>query len=225
MWEGRFFQYVYPIQTEVPDDWRLAFGVESGAYTVQVAGTDGYRADAAAAKFSKAVAAHYYNDTSRKIYGYVWGGSGGSYQTIGAIENTEGVWDGALAFVQAVPVSIPDNNSIKALASLVLRNKSSELADAVSPGSGIDPYSLLDEAESKILHEATNMGVPLRGWEDPSYLNNSGLLVSFRSSVQQQVPSYADDFWSKPGYLGTEKSRLAMSSGLPRLRKYLPFKR
>jgi hypothetical protein len=206
-WKGRFFHYVYPIQTEVADDWRVNFNAESGAYTVQILGTNGYRADAAAAKFSKTVAAEYYN-TSRQIYGYAYGGSGGSYQAVGLVENTEGVWDGALVFIQAVPVSIPDNIAIRSLASLVLVNKSSELADAVSPGSGIDPFSLLDEVESEILHEATTMGVPLRGWEDFRYMSNSGLLVAFRGGVQLQVPSYADDFWSKPGYLGAEQSKL-----------------
>ena len=78
-WDGRFFQNVYPTQDENASDDNVSFGAASGAYTVQTFtnGSFGYRVDAAAAKFSKTVAASYYG-SSERIYGYIWGGSGGS---------------------------------------------------------------------------------------------------------------------------------------------------
>jgi len=75
-WDGRFYQYVYPLDGENATDLNVSFGAASGAFTVQTNGGSGYRVDAAAAKFSKTVAAAYYG-TSQRIYGYVYGASGG----------------------------------------------------------------------------------------------------------------------------------------------------
>src|SRR5262245_32226061 len=81
-WEGRFFQCVYPLQDEHAPDERIAFAAASGAYVVQATGELGFQVAADAARYSRTVAAHYY-DTEARIYGYVYGGSGGSLQTIG----------------------------------------------------------------------------------------------------------------------------------------------
>jgi PKD domain len=221
--EGRFFQSVYPLQDEYAIDdptapsgppretaGSIAFGADSGAYTVQTNGGSGYRVDAAAAKFSKMVAASYYG-SSRRIYGYIYGGSGGSYQTIGAIENSSGVWDGAVPYVPGVPTSIPNNFFVRAFARFVLQDKAAQIADAVSPGGSGDPYAGLDDVERAVLLEVTRMGVPLRGWEDYAYvlgLNDPQGLLGFGGVVQSIDPTYADDFWSKPDYLGTEQSAL-----------------
>jgi hypothetical protein len=209
-WQGRFFQYVYPIQNENATDENISFGAASGGYTVQITGTAGYRADAAAAKFAKSVAARYYND-QRRIYGYIWGGSGGSYQTISAMENTTGVWDGAVPFIPAVPTSLPNNFFVRAFARVALKDKAAQIADAVSPGGSGDPYANLTEPERTVLREVTRMGVPLRAWQDPAYLlglNDPQGLLGYGGAVRALDPTYADDFWGKPGYLGTEKSPL-----------------
>ena len=141
-WDGRFFHLVYPLDDEnaedgVPPDFgppaRIAFGADSGAYTVQTNGGGGYRVDAAAAKFSKTVAAGYYG-TDGRIYGYIYGGSGGSYQTIGAIENTIGVWDGAVPFIVGVPTSIPNNFFVRAFARFVLEDKAARDRRCGGPG-------------------------------------------------------------------------------------------
>ncbi|MFG2961332.1 PKD domain-containing protein [Streptomyces sp. NPDC048291] len=209
-WQGRFFQKVYPLQDENATDGAIAFGASAGAYTVQTNGGVGYRVEAAAAKFSRTYAARYYS-SSRRIHGYIYGGSGGSYQTIGAIENTEGVWDGAVPFVPGVPSSIPNNFTVRALARLVLRDKAPRIADAVRPGGSGDPYTGLDQVEQDMLREATLLGVPLRAWEDYAYvlgLSAPDGLLGFVSLLRTVDPTYADDFWSKPGYLGTEQSGL-----------------
>lgn len=210
LWEGRFFQVLYPTYDENATDTAISFGADSGAYTVQTNGGGGYRVDAAAAKFSRTVAAEYY-DSREQIYGYVYGGSGGSLQTSGAIENTSGVWDGAVLFIPAVPTSIPNNFFIRGFALFILGDKAAMIADAVSPGGGGDPYSGLDEVEREVLSEVTKLGVPLEAWEDYQYLlhpDNPENLFDFAYVVKEMDPGYSEDFWSQPGYLGTEESAL-----------------
>ncbi|WP_327098947.1 hypothetical protein OIE68_09235 [Nocardia vinacea] len=215
-WQGRFFQYAYPLIDENITDADLEFDVASGGYGVQTNGGSGYRVDAAAAKFSKTVAAEYYG-TSDRIYGYFWGGSGGSYETVGAVENSAGVWDGAVPFITGIPVSIPNYFFIRALGSIVLKDKAPAIADAVAPGGSDNPYAGLDDTQKAVLTEINTLGVPMRAWEDYQYVLGLGDnttpagptgLLGFAAQVKQIDPTYADDFWSKPGYLGTEKSGL-----------------
>jgi hypothetical protein len=209
-WEGRFFNFVYPLQDENVADENVSFGADSGAYMVQTNGGGGYRVDAAAAKFSKTVAASYYG-SSRRIHGYICGGSGGSFQTFGAIENSSGVWDGAVPFIPGVPSSIPNDFFIRAFARFVLEDKAPRIASAVSPGGSGDPYAGLDDVERAVLLEVTRLGVPLRAWEDYEYvlgLNDPQGLLGFGSALRGSDPTYVDDLWNKPGYLGTEQSAL-----------------
>ncbi|KAL2825850.1 hypothetical protein BDW59DRAFT_179822 [Aspergillus cavernicola] len=213
-WDGRFFHQVYPLQNSTAEDVSIAFGIDSSGYTVRVAGDLGYRADAATAKFSKEVAREYYGDPDRQIYGYVYGGSGGSFQTIGAMENTDGVWDGAVALIQAIPMSSPNNWCIRALAGLTLDSKSDQIIDAVRAGGSGDPFAGLEEHEGVALEEATALGVPLNAWEDFDGVarNRTELYNTIRTmvipNVKSAFPTYADDFWTKEGFLGMEESEL-----------------
>lgn len=207
---GRFFQNVYPLQDENATDVNVSFGADSGAYTVQTNGGGGYRVDAAAAKFSRTLAAKYYGWSGR-IYGYIYGGSGGSYQTIGALEGSEGIWDGAVPYITGVPTSIPNNFFIRAFARFVLEKKAQRIADAVSPGGSGDPYAGLNDMEKAVLQEITKLGVPLRAWEDYNYLlglHDAEGLLGFLTVLRGIDPTYVEDFWNKPGYLGTEQSAL-----------------
>ncbi|KAI7759722.1 hypothetical protein LZL87_009045 [Fusarium oxysporum] len=211
-WKGRFFQLVYPLQNSIASDREIGFGADSGGYTVRASGQPTYRADAAAAKLGMMIAREYYKPKARKIYGYIYGGSGGSLVTVGAMENTIGIWSGALALVQAVPVSI-NNWSIRALTGLVLQNKSAEIEDALRPGGSGDVYSSLNPTERTVFEEVTALGVPVKTWES---LHDTGASESLWESIRavsgaavmRMDPSYIDDFWNKPGYLGTEDSRL-----------------
>src|SRR4051812_19262689 len=51
----------------------------------------GYRVAAAAAKFSRVMAKQIYGTTKRP-FGYQYGGSGGAYQSLTSAERTKGVW-------------------------------------------------------------------------------------------------------------------------------------
>ena len=213
-WQGRFFQSVYPMSNDQATDETLLFGLQSGAYTVQTNAGGGYRSNAAAAKLARDIASDYYGQASHpqgRIYGYVYGGSGGSYETVGAIENTRGVWDGAVPFVIGAPTSIPNNFFVRAFARLVLAGKATGIADAMRPGGSGAPEASLDAVERAVFREVSAMGVPVRGWDDYSYLlglNDPDGLMGFRDTVKSMDPSYVNDFWSLPGYLGTEQSPL-----------------
>lgn len=208
-WGGRFFQYAFPAQSEDATDEAVGFALDSQAYAVQVTGARGFHAEAAAARFSRTVAARYYGDGPRRIYGYLYGGSGGSLQVIGAMEGSKGIWDGAVPFVQAIPISAPNNLSIRAMASLVLRGKATDIEKALAPGGSGDPLALLNAVERDVLREVTRLGVPIQAWEDFSTASDTKTLANLTSEVIRVIdPTYADDFWIKPGYLGTEKSAL-----------------
>src|SRR5882724_7040848 len=144
-YEGRFFHNTYPlVSTEDIAPFPIAFEVAtgnlgftiaSGAYYVQtnLGGPDraghtdpaigAYRVNAAAAKYSRVIAAELYGD--HRPYGYLFGGSGGSYQVVGAAENTSGVWDGFVPFVMGTPNSIPSVFTVRLhpMRVLRLRNK------------------------------------------------------------------------------------------------------
>ncbi|KAI1064463.1 hypothetical protein LB506_007953 [Fusarium annulatum] len=211
-WEGRFFQLVHPLQNSTASDREIGFGADSGGYTVRASGLPTYRGDAATAKFSMVIASEHYKPKANKIHGYIYGGSGGSLVTVGAMENTIGIWSGAVTLIQAVPVSI-NNWSVRALAGLVLQNKSAEIEEALRPGGSGDVYSTFSHTERKVFEEATALGVPIKGWETFYETGASeSLWESIRSvsgsAVMRMDPTYVEDFWNQPGYLGTEKSKL-----------------
>jgi hypothetical protein len=215
-WDGRFFQYTYPItftpgtNTSWANDRAIEFGLTSGGYTVQ-AGNNfvsvGYRHAAAAAKFAEQVAADYY-DSDREVFGYLYGPSGGSLQTVGAAENVQGVWQGFVPVVQA----IPRPSYGRPAAELILGDKAGQIRDALMPGGSGDPYATLDEAEKAMLTELHRLGIPWQGWENPDYLLGK-IPRYFGAGLSSDTPlaydpTYVDDFWNADGYLGTEDSPL-----------------
>jgi hypothetical protein len=224
-YRGRFFHNTYPmaltsdigpfpIQFDVAMG-DLGFTIDSGAYYVQtnLGGMErmriadptigAYRVNAAAAKFSREVAARIYGD--HRPYGYLFGGSGGSYQVMGASENTSGIWDGFLPYVLGTPYALPSMFTIRVHALRVLRqrNRLAAVMDAINPGGTGDPYATLDEEEAAALREACLMGYPPKGWWNHDRLD-SGYLGYNIPSLMAADPGYNADFWSKPGYLGAD---------------------
>jgi hypothetical protein len=212
-WDGRFFQYTYPTAFGGPST-ALGFALASGGYAVAAGNSSvalGYRYDAAAAKFAKTVAAKYYG-SDRKIFGYLYGPSGGSFQTIGAAENTDGVWQGFVPMVQGVPTPSSYNFEGRSAAELILSAKAAQIRDAILPGGSGNPYATLDAAERAMLKEMLGLGIPLKAWEDPDYLLGRDP-VFYGAGLDSDAPlaydpTYVDDFWNTPGYLGTENSPL-----------------
>ncbi len=213
-YRGRFFESTYPTVTQedaTPDT--IAFAVSNGAYVVSTNNAGGvpaggalapYRANAAAAKYSRVVAEQVYGTTARPR-GYIYGASGGAYQTIGAMENTSGVWDGGVPMVQGVPNAIPSFMTVELLALRVLQDKLPQIADAMAPGGSGNPYRGLTPQQKAVLQEVTRLGFPLRGWWQYATLNG-GAFLAVESAVRALDPSYVTDFWTQPGYEGSDPS-------------------
>jgi hypothetical protein len=75
--------------------------------------------------------------------------------------------------------------------------------DAVDPGGSGDPYADLTDEERGALDEATRLGFPMRGWWNWETMTG-GPLRLVAGYVPLLEPTYMDDFWTKPGYLGTD---------------------
>jgi len=195
--------------------YSLGFAIESGAYLVEsnlgrlnmFVGDDptitAYRASAAVAKYSRVLASEMYGK-GKKIYGYVYGGSGGAFKTIACVENTEGVWDGAVPFIHATPIAIPNNFTVQAHAMRILKDKMSSIIDAMEPGGSGDMYADLNTEEKEALTEVTKMGFPPRSWFNYRRIafGYTGVLTMFFDQMVKWDPTYFEDFWNKPGYLG-----------------------
>jgi hypothetical protein len=221
---GRFFQYITPVpdsetlsQGGSGEEDRIGFAISSGAYFVETNGggaaatarpgsgvdptVGAYRANAAAADYSRVLAAEMYGP--HRPYGYAFGGSGGAYRTIGGLENTEGVWDGAVPYVPGSPMAIPNVFSVRMHAMRVLKNRFPQIIDALEPGGSGDMYAGLNSEEAAALREVTRMGFPPRSWFGYQTMGVHAFSVLYPGVVMAD-PSYFAAFWTEPGYLGAD---------------------
>lgn len=220
---GRFFHFMMPVQgpedsvqAQTGEEDIVSFSLSHGAYFVQsnmgglVNGAGDktlvYRSSAQVAVYSRKIAVEIYG--CGRPYGYLFGGSGGSLKTISCIENTTGIWDGAVPYVIGCPAAMPNFFTIRAHAMRILRNKMAQIGDAVMPGGG-DPYAQLNEEEKDALREASAMGFPLESWATYQTMNEGALPVLY-PTVPLMDPTYFEDFWTKEGYLGADPNSSAV---------------
>ncbi len=194
--------------------YSLDFVFDSGGYFVEsnlgrldmFPGDDptiaGYRTSVAVAKYSRVLASEMYG--AHRPYGYAWGGSGGAYKTISCIENKVGVWDGVVPFVHASPMAMINVFSVQAHAMRILKDKIPSIVDAVEPGGSGDMYAGLNDEEREALTEVTKMGFPPRAWFNYRRIafGYTGVLTTLLDPMMKWDPTYVEDFWKEPGYLG-----------------------
>lgn len=230
LYRGRFFQHITPVpdnenlaQKMPPGPFnKIAAAIAGGAYFVETNGggqidlTQGslaladptitaYRANAAAAAYSRKVAMEMYG--AKRPYGYAYGGSGGGFRTIGGIENTHGVWDGVVPYVIGSTMAIPNMFTVRMQALRVLRDRMPAIVDAMEPGGSGDPYAGLSEYEASVLREIETMGFPMQSWFGWRTMGLHGFAALY-GGVAMADPTYFTDFWSKPGYLGHDRPEL-----------------
>ncbi|MDQ0916286.1 hypothetical protein [Paenibacillus sp. V4I5] len=225
-YEGRFFQAVYPVQGSENAsqshcdgvDNKIGFAISSGAYFVETNmggmspdATLVYRASAAVAQFSRVKAAELFGP--HRPYGYIYGGSGGGFKTISFIESTTGIWDGAVPFVIGSPMAIPNVFTVRVHAMRILKDKFPAIIDALEPGGSGDMYAGLNEEERQALEEVTQMGFPPKAWFAYKEIGDGALTV-LSPIVIKADPSYFEDFWTVPGYLGADPESSASRARL-----------
>lgn len=222
----RFFQHLSPfpgpdeelaaLEKTGEDDF-IAFALTHGGAYVEsnmgsgaVFGSENdptifYRSSAAVAEYCRMVAQELYGE--HRIYGYVFGGSGGGYKTMSCIENTN-AFDGAVPFVIGSPMSLPNCLTVCTNAARLLRHVCGQISEALEPGGSGDIYAGLNEEETAALRELVLMGFPprlcgtLAGTDD-------GALPVLAPTVKMMDPTYFTDFWTKPGYLGADPDQNA----------------
>lgn len=225
-YKGRFFQPVYPVQgsenaaqshTDGIDN-KIGFAISSGAYLVETnmggASSDVtlvYRASAAVALYSRVKAAELFGP--HRPYGYIYGGSGGGFKTMSFMENTTGIWDGAVPFVIGTPMAIPNVFTARVHAMRILKDKFPAIIDAIEPGGSGDMYAGLNEEERHALEEVTRMGFPPKAWFAYKEIGDGALTV-LTPAVMKMDPSYFEEFWTVPGYLGADPGSSASKARL-----------
>ncbi|TGD71951.1 hypothetical protein E4634_16590 [Mangrovimicrobium sediminis] len=220
-YQGRFFQYITPVpdsenlsQGQTGESDRIGFAIDSGGYFIETngggavaPGTDptigAFRANAATAQFSRHIARQIYG--GERPYGYAFGGSGGAFRTVAGMENTEGVWDGAVPYVLGSPMALPNVFTIRTYAMRVLGDDLPMIADRLDVGAAASPYDDLTAEQQAALREATRMGFPPAGWQLHEHLGLHAFAIIF-PIVGMMDPTYFDDFWNQPGYEGKDGS-------------------
>ncbi len=220
-YQGRFYQYLSPFpgpNEEVASQGleneadHIAFALTHGAYFIEsnmgsgaIFGSESdatvfYKSSAAVAEYSRVIAKQIYGE--HRVYGYVYGGSGGGYKAMSCIENAR-AWDGAVPFVIGSPVSLPNCLTVWAHGMRLLRHAFPKIVDALDAGGSGDMYSGLNEEEAAALREITRMGIPPKTLYYFATMDDGALPV-LSPTVHSMDPEYFTDFWTKPGYLGTE---------------------
>ncbi len=161
-----------------------------------------YRASAQSARYSWELAAEMYGAAPH--HGYVLGGSGGSARCLLCIENCPDVWQGAVPYIMGHSTSWSLGFSVQAHAARVLGARMADVIDAVEPGGSGDPFAGLSGEQREALTAMYRAGFP-RGAESSFATSGyAGTFASHISALEKHDPTYIDDFWTVPGYMGAD---------------------
>jgi hypothetical protein len=203
-WHNRSFQAEHPSGGGHVDN-QMAF--TNGAYSIRWTSATApnavntIRHEAAAAKVGKVLADKLYGNTA-KIYNYIWGCSGGGIVAVGHAENVSGVWDGVQPQCLGLTgVSTYHSFHWQALYTMAIpeAKRNAIAAAAVQGGTG-DVYAGLNDEEKSVLNEFLAAGYPLE--VIGNHFKSLTPLVD-PIDIRLADPTYEVDFWTKPGYAGT----------------------
>jgi PKD domain len=148
-------------------------------------------------------------------HSYVYGGSGGGRRSPLCIENAPGVWDGCLPSASGGEIGEHGNTKrIKTgstmgfgtlfnVQRLLGYQSILALADRMAPGGNGDPFEGLTTHQREELALLYRQGFP-RGNEFmiSQPMGQIWLWASLADALLADDPSYFEDFWTKPGYVG-----------------------
>jgi hypothetical protein len=212
---NRSMQIQHPVTANSIVDDRLAF--TNGAMSVNhvnagPANTSGHwRHSAAATKIAADMVRKMYGSTG-KIYSYYWGCSGGGQMAQAAAEGQSGVWAGIIVVCPATRgnpahafqwqghflLALPEAKRSRLMSLRMVGNGVNAL-DGLSDTEKALLYEGLDEEQKSVLNELLAAGYPL------NELNPMMMLepITGTNEIFYLDPTYEDDFWSKPGYAGS----------------------
>jgi hypothetical protein len=103
-------------------------------------------------------------------------------------------------------LSLPNVFGVAGHAMRLLGHKAAAIADAVEPGGSGDMYAGLGAEERDALAEVTGMGFPPRAWSFAASIDRSHAAIwsVLADKVIGYDPTYFEDFWNVPGYLGAD---------------------
>ena len=94
--------------------------------------------------------------------------------------------------------------SVQAHAARVLGPQMADVIDAVEPGGSGDPFAGLSTEQREALAAMYRAGFP-RGAESSFGTSGyAGTFASHISALEKHDPTYIDDFWNVPGYMGAD---------------------
>jgi hypothetical protein len=212
---NRSMQIQHPVTPDSIVDNRLAF--TNGAMSVNHVNAGPrnssahWRHHAAATKIAEDLARKMHGTTG-KFYGYYWGCSGGGQMAQAAAEGQTGVWEGVIVVCPAVRGTPGHAFQWTGHFALALsEEKRARLMALRAVGGGVNAldgltdaektllYAGLNEEEKSVLNELLAAGYPLNEL-------NTFLMLSppvGTNEIFYLDPTYEDDFWSKPGYAGS----------------------
>ena len=161
-----------------------------------------YRATAETTRLARWFSASIYGIEPE--YGYIFGPSGGGWRTILSIENTRGIWDGAVPYISPAGLGVSFPSIISNLVR-VLGDSLPGVVAAHEPGGSGDPFDGLTSRQRSELATAYRAGLQ-PGAEFQLLRPATELNVLLTTSVMHSDfdPSYFEDFWTVPGYLGAD---------------------
>jgi len=98
-------------------------------------------------------------------------------------------------------MAIPNVFAVRRHARRVLKDRFPQIVDALEPGGSGDMYAGLNVEEAEALREVSRMGFPPPSWFGYKTIGVHAFSVLYPAVVMAD-PSYFDDFWTVPGYLG-----------------------
>lgn len=99
-------------------------------------------------------------------------------------------------------MAIPNVFTVRMFVMRILKDKFTQITDALEPGGSGNMYASLNEEEKEALQEATKMGFPPQSWFGYKRMGLQGFPVLYQAIVNTDRKYFDQDFWNAPGYLG-----------------------